>query len=234
MPLDSNGRFGWIDGPVELKGEVDLAQLFDRLPNTLSLRADTRIRSGRAEIELRSTGVGESQAWEGRLTTRGLIAERDGRRIPWEEPIRASFKARTADRGLILDVAEVRSEFLRVTASGDRGQVKGVAHFDLNGLRQRLAPLVEWCPKELTGSGQLEFVGHDLGTDSARFDIEGRGGPLQVTRHTALGNWHGRAHVRSGQGPWQFDDVMVATDEVRGRFGSFDVQETNVELTGSA
>ncbi|MGF1579500.1 MAG: DUF748 domain-containing protein [Gemmataceae bacterium] len=165
--VDCRGAFELSD-PVEsvlsnngtkLSGEIDLAQLARRLPNTLQIRKSMNITSGKAKLAIQSRSSPNRTVWEGRFMTQHLAGVADGRRLEWSRPITVSFLGRKhPGRWLTVEQLQCQSDFLKINANGDGDSWKGRATFDLAELSKQLGLFVAIDEQDLTGNGAADIV----------------------------------------------------------------------------
>lgn len=181
---------------------LNLAALAAQLPNTLRLQDGMRIQSGDATIVLDSRKAGDAMHWEGQADISRLSAERQGRQIRWPEPIRASLSASSDTQGLSIERLECKAKHLQLNVSGTPERVDGSLDFDLAGLADEVAQLIDLGGLRLSGNGHGRFLWHRPSQQAYAAD-----GDLQIDDfQLALGDGPGWAdpslHLKvDAQGP---------------------------------
>ena len=136
---------------------INLPELAKQLPNTLRLQDGMRIQSGDATIVLESRRAGDGMRWDGHAGINRLAAERQGRQISWNEPIRANFSASQNQQGLSIERLECLAKHLHINASGTPEQVDADLDFDLAGLMEEASQLIDLGGLKLSGDGHGRF-----------------------------------------------------------------------------
>jgi len=159
----------------EFDGRLDLARLARLLPATLNLRQGMRIDSGQVRLTASSRPEAQGMVWHGQLQAAGLAADTGGRRIAWQQPILAIFKAHDGPRGPVIDSLRCESDFLKVHAAGTMDQSAASFTFSLKRLAEQLGQFVDLAGLHLSGegSGSLNW----MRTPQQRFDA---GAELQI------------------------------------------------------
>ena len=155
----------------ELTGRVDVARLAAALPSTLRVRADTRITAGQIQIALRRQRQDQAFAIQGSLDADRLAAERAGRPVVWQQPLRVTFAARETARGIAIDDLRCEADFLDLQAAGSPQRLQINGQIDLDRLGQELGRFVDLEPLTFKGQGTLQLT---LLREVDRFAIEGR------------------------------------------------------------
>jgi hypothetical protein len=192
------------DNDLHIQGHIDLAQLTQMLPATLSARPATRLSSGMAAFSVESLAR-SSGGLAARLEMTGLAAAHGSRKL---DPILLTASVRSTPAGPVIDQAVCQSSFLELTAQGSlqegsiviqRGDLAQLAaevsHFvDLGDctLTGRLEGDVRWQRSnaaEVTADGSLALRDFELVvSDDDRWTEE------QLTVDLA-----GKAEVREGR-----------------------------------
>jgi len=152
-----------------VQGEVDLARLAAMLPNTLRIRRQTRIGSGKVvfaaanrptggNAPASTTGSGTNESvLGGHLEVKNLVAFDGDRQLSWEKPVRLSLSAHNSKQGPAVDSLKCESEFLNVHAAGTLDKLAASASFDLAKLASQLGQFVDLGDLKLAGSGWSHF-----------------------------------------------------------------------------
>ncbi len=159
----------------EFDGRLDLARLAGLLPATLKLRQGMRIDSGQVHLTAGSRPEAQGMVWHGQLRAAGLAADAGGRRIAWQQPILAIFKAHDGPRGPVIDSLRCESDFLKVHAAGTVDRLAASFTFSLKRLAEQLGQFVDLGGLHLSGegSGNLNWTR----TPQQRFDA---GAEMQI------------------------------------------------------
>ncbi len=137
----------------EFDGRLDLARLARLLPATLNLRQGMRIDSGQVHLTASSRPEAQGMVWHGQLQAAGLAADAGGRRIAWQQPILAIFKAHDGPRGPVIDSLRCESDFLKVHAAGTVDRLDASFTFSLKRLAEQLGQFVDLGGLHLSGEG---------------------------------------------------------------------------------
>jgi hypothetical protein len=180
-----------------IKGRVDLAQLAKLMPETLAVRRGTEINSGVVDIELARSPQQGGSAWQGQLTSTGLQAINDGRRVSWDKPIQMEFSALETKQGLQIRSLSCNSDFITLRAKGQLTAPMIEAEYNLDKLAERLADFFDLKPWRLSGKGwtQLEW------------QLKNDGG-FEVWCETQLDSF-AMSGVQSPTQPWHNDKVQL-------------------------
>jgi translocation and assembly module TamB len=140
------------DDGLEVSGEIDLAALAQRLPQTLRLRQDTRITEGLFDFSLKSgfSQQGE-RSWEGTANTTRIVAETAGRKVAWDQPLEFAATVRHARSGIVIDRLRGTASFATLQGEGTLEAGKLTADADLDKLVAELGRFVDWTGIALAG-----------------------------------------------------------------------------------
>lgn len=160
----------------KVNAEIDLALLAARLPRRLSLRQDTRIESGRLQLNASRTlpqGPAEGRRMNVDLRTLNLAATTAGKQIELGKPLVVRIDALESAAGWQLEQAVCESDFLTADFSGDASQVAGDATFDFDRLAVELKRLFDLRDWQFSGRGELKFSARKL--PNFQFETTGDG-----------------------------------------------------------
>jgi translocation and assembly module TamB len=170
---------------IQAKASLNLARLAAMLPNTLSIRKDTRITSGEVSLTLSAQPDGilagatlpatkgkgyasdmdvpaaEGSArmiWKGRVEASGLRAVAQGRQLAWERPILLVVNAHDGPQGPVVEDLQCDSDFLKVQASGTPDNLDATATFNLKQLADQLGQFIDLGGLKMAGDGQGRFT----------------------------------------------------------------------------
>ncbi len=132
-------------------GEVDLAKLAELLPQTLHVRDDVRIKSGKASVTLYSRVEGDRRRWVGNVQTSNLAAQSGDQQISWEQPIVITFTAANSPDGPIIETLSCQSSFLKASGQGTLANGSLKAEADLDRLTAELDQFLDLSRYKLAG-----------------------------------------------------------------------------------
>ncbi|MFN0020778.1 MAG: hypothetical protein ACKVP0_21165 [Pirellulaceae bacterium] len=140
------------DDGIEVSGEVDLAALARRLPQTLRLRQDTKITEGLLDFSLKSgfTPQGD-RSWDATANTSRITAENAGRKVAWDQPVEFAATARNTKTGIVIDRLSGKSSFATLQGQGTLESGTLTANADLDKLVSELGRFVDWTGIALAG-----------------------------------------------------------------------------------
>ena len=153
-PVPSVGR------PFSIDGTVDVADLANRLPNTLQLQDGIRMTEGVATIALNSQRDDRGWVWNGNVKTNTLRGERNGQRIEWDDPLTLDLRLRNHQDSYVIENVSATSDFLTVSGNGTLDKVHLDGACDLNQLKNRLDQFVDMGAWQMTGkvAGVADFT----------------------------------------------------------------------------
>ncbi|MCE9528576.1 MAG: hypothetical protein K8R36_21235 [Planctomycetales bacterium] len=140
------------DDGIEVSGEIDLAALARRLPQTLRLRQDTKITEGLLDFSLKSgfTAQGD-RSWDAKANTSRITAESAGRKVAWDQPVEFAATARNTKTGIVIDRLSGKSSFATLQGRGTLEAGSLTANADLDKLVAELGRFVDWTGISLSG-----------------------------------------------------------------------------------
>lgn len=139
------------DQDFRIAGKVDLGLLANMLPDTLSLKDDTRITGGSVELNAFSRVEAERRRWVATLATSALTAISNGREISWDQPLQVTLAAVNQGEGPAIETLSCRSDFLTATAKGTLQNGSLTANGNLDRLSQQLGRFVDLSKMQLAG-----------------------------------------------------------------------------------
>lgn len=159
--------------PMTLAGTIDVADLANRLPNTMRLRDGLRMTEGTATISLKSERSPTAWFWEGELKTAAVRAERDGQRIEWNDPLTLNLRLRNHQQSYAVERVSAESDFLTVTGNGNLDKLHLDATCDLNQFKKRLEQFIDVADWQLAGTvtGNASFTRDAGGSFSANASV---------------------------------------------------------------
>ena len=158
--VTANGELKLEDGvpvpgstnPFALLGQVNVADLVNRLPNTIPLQDGMRMTEGTAKLSLSGTRSDTDWFWNGNVETGTLRGAAAGKEIAWDDPLSLGLRLRSHQNSFVIERVSATSEFLTVTGKGTLDQVRLDGTCDLNQLKQRLQQFVDLGDWQLAGT----------------------------------------------------------------------------------
>ena len=181
-------------------GEVDLAALAKMFPQTLRIREQSEITSGKISASLQSRIENENRRWVGVVETANLTAVNNGRPIRWEQPIQVTAFLAKSDSGPVIEHLECKSSFLNLQGEGTLAKGSITAEGHLDQLEAELRKFVELDNFKLAGdlSGKLNWE-------------NAAGGTMNVDGFASVQNFQS---VFPGSRPWQEQRLDVEVNAV--------------------
>lgn len=161
--LEANGTFdtaGLASGNVvqlmgdkdfRVEGKVDLGRLANMLPNTLSLKDNTRITGGSVELNTFSRVEADRRRWVATLGTTAVTAVSAGRKISWDQPLQVTLVAADSGNGPAIETLVCRSDFLTAEAKGTVREGSLTANGNLDRLAEQLGRFIDLSKIQLAG-----------------------------------------------------------------------------------
>ncbi len=182
-------------------GEMDLAMLANMLPETLRLREQLELTSGKVTATMYSRVEGENRRWATIVETANLTAMNNGRAVRWDQPIQLTmFVAKSAD-GPVIEHLTCNSSFLKIQGKGALAKGSITAVGDLDRLAAEAGQFVDVQGLKLAGKLDAE-LGWDQLDDQGRTNL--RGGAAVKEFEVVL----------PGLRPWREENLTVSVDSV--------------------
>ncbi|GIW80932.1 MAG: hypothetical protein KatS3mg105_2739 [Gemmatales bacterium] len=140
-----------------LQGDVDLAVLAKKLPNTLRLHKDLNITSGKLSATLQCDAQNGLPCWSGSMHAHDLEASVGNQAIHWSNPIAAEFVARREATGVVVDSLRCQTDFLNIRANGSFDRLALAATFDLDHMMASVSRFVDLGDLRCSGQGEVEL-----------------------------------------------------------------------------
>jgi len=136
------------------KADINLAEVFTQLPNTLNLRKDTRLSNGTMTLAASAETSDTATSFEGNARIDQLKGISMGKRISWDTPVSLNARGEKRAKGLWLENLSLRSSFLNADGQGDLSNL----HISLNAdLQAALKEFEKFIDLEgWNGSGMLK------------------------------------------------------------------------------
>jgi|GEM_PF-1907247 len=127
LVFDSSMGRGSVNGRLNNLGEsrfqtetdLNLAEIFSQLPNTLNLKPGTKITDGVVALKATVTSDDRTTRFDGKLFLDRLAGISGKKRLVWNEPLEAYAAGSYGDDGMRLDNFKVQSSFLAGEGQGD-------------------------------------------------------------------------------------------------------------------
>ena len=214
-------------------GELDLVRLATLLPDTLNLRAGTRVDEGRVQFRLANDQEGAQKLWRASLETTALAAARNGQQFRWDDPLTVHLTARQTEESWALDSAECLSSFLQVQARGTTEGGSASVQCQLAELAERLGQFVDLSGVRLAGvgEGQSTWRRGPQGETTGEADFRFADLVLRVPERLELQS-HGRlkAAYALSESQWRVNNVHVSAQSFRCQGAGLDIREPQLEL----
>ncbi|MFK7818616.1 MAG: hypothetical protein AB8G99_07850 [Planctomycetaceae bacterium] len=158
--VTANGTLELQDGvpvpgestPFALSGEVNVADIVNRLPNTIPLQDGMRMTEGTAKLSLSGTRSEADWVWNGDVETGSIRGAAAGQEITWDDPLALSVRVRNHQKSFVVEQVSATSDFLTVTGKGTLDQLRIDGTCDLDQLKQRLQQFVDLGDWQLAGA----------------------------------------------------------------------------------
>jgi len=163
---------------LELRLDVNLAKLVEKLPRTLRIHEDLQLHSGNVSVRVSSAVKDKEVQWSGDFVAGDLAGTRAGRAVAWPEPVRGKVKLRQPFEGFPhVDFLDCRSGFLSVQGQGNAEQFRLQGEADLNKLTASLGQFVDLSAVKLHGQARLNAELQTLksGHRQAKADLQVQG-----------------------------------------------------------
>lgn len=138
-----------------ITGQLDLARLAELLPQTLQIRADTRISQGTLQVQLESRERDARRQWTGRAAVAGLAAQQNGQPLTWDSPVVAEFAAHLQGADVVFDRLSCQSDFATAEGRGSLADATFDASCDLDRLARELQRFVDLSGRQLAGRANI-------------------------------------------------------------------------------
>jgi len=157
--------------PLDVRGQVDLAQLADQLPRLLRLRHDARIKSGRLQLACSTRLPDGRPGWTASIQVDRLHAEAAGKPLVWEKPLALHLSARPSQSGPWQYGLAFQSDFLNMQAAGTVQNASGSAQFQLRRLVEQFGQVIDFGNFQLAGDGWMQFRWECIGPNGYVGDV---------------------------------------------------------------
>ena len=136
---------------IQAAGEVNLAAILRQLPQTVHLRGDTEISSGKLEFNLASKTAEGIRRWDLDAGVRELIAQTAGRQVTLKQPVELAVTLKQSPQGPVIELFKLNSSFATAQGGGglDRGDI--TLNADLTNLEAELSQFIDLSQARLAG-----------------------------------------------------------------------------------
>ena len=144
-------------GKSRLSGDADvnLAEVFNQLPGTLSLRKGTRISEGKMAISANVEKTREITAFQGDARIDRLQGISNGKKLSWDKPVTVKAQGEIRPDGVRLQNMSLRSAFLNADGQGDMRKMQVNLSADIKAALKELKKFIQI--KQWDGSGKLKL-----------------------------------------------------------------------------
>ena len=148
------GRFaGRAQSQLEGTADINIAEVFSQLPDTLKLRRDLTLSEGKLALSASVKSKAEVTAFESSARIDRLKGFSKGKPVTWNQPISLKARGERSAQGIRIDDLSLRSSFLNADGRGDFSNMQGTLSADVaTALRElkKFLDISEWG-----GSGKL-------------------------------------------------------------------------------
>lgn len=199
------------DDGIEVSGEIDLAAVAQRLPQTLRLRQDTRITEGLLDFSVKSGFSPQGdRSWEATANTSRITAETAGRKVAWDQPVEFAATARHTKTGIVIDQLSGKSSFATLQGQGTLEAGSLSANADLDKLVAELGRFVDWTGIDLAGTLNSE--------------VQWQRGPANAFTAVADARVQNFQLAAPGLLPWQEQNLQIHA-EAKGQADATNIQQ---------
>ena len=177
--LANGSAKGMIDpqGQKRFSGNADIniAEVFTQLPNTLQLREGTQLTDGSLALAAKVETAGDTTAFEGDVRIDQLKGINAGKTISWDKPVTVNATGEMRPDGLRLKNLALRSSFLNADGQGDLQNMRVNLSADLEAALKELKKFIQI--REWDGGGKLKLdviikeKSKNLSTASMKLDV---------------------------------------------------------------
>ena len=161
MKLQSSIANGSVRGKIAGRGQnqlegsadINLAEVFSQLPETLKLRQDLTLSQGKLALSASVKSTGEVTVFESNARLDQLKGLRKGRSVAWNQPISLKAQGERSAQGIRIDNLSLRSAFLNGDGRGDFRNMRVTLSADVAAALRELKKFIDI--KEWDGSGKL-------------------------------------------------------------------------------
>lgn len=134
---------------------INMAEVFTQLPNTLQLRPGTRLTEGSLALAGKVETAEDKTAFEGDVRIDQLKGISDGKAIAWDKPVTVNTTGEMRPDGLQLKNLALRSSFLNADGQGDLQNMRLNLSADLEAALKELKKFIQI--REWEGGGKLKL-----------------------------------------------------------------------------
>jgi hypothetical protein len=142
-------------GQKRLKGtaDINLAEIFTQLPQTLKLREETKLSQGKLVLSADVKSADGVTTFDSTARIDQLRGVSKGKKLSWNKPISVIARGERRAQGIRLDNLSLRSSFLNADGQGDLSNMRVTLSADLAAALKELKKFLDI--KEWDGSGKL-------------------------------------------------------------------------------
>lgn len=138
-------------GRIQLEGQFDLARLARMIPQTLHVRAGTRVSTGQLTVGLVSDSSTGKQRWDSRFAVSDLSAMYQGRRLESRQPIVLTVAVEESAGEISIEQLTCTSSFLTVNANGSSAAGSATLSGDFALLAAEVGKFIDLGGAKLAG-----------------------------------------------------------------------------------
>ncbi len=161
MKLQSSVANGSVRGKIAGRGQnqlegsadINLAEVFSQLPETLKLRQDLTLSQGKLALSASVKSTGEVAVFESNARLDQLKGLSKGKPVAWNQPISLKAQGERSAQGIRIDNVSLRSAFLNADGRGDFRAMRVTLSADVAAALRELKKFIDI--KEWDGSGKL-------------------------------------------------------------------------------
>ena len=161
MKLQSSMANGSVQGKIAGRGQnqlqgsadINLAEVFSQLPETLKLRRDLTLSEGQLALSASVKSIDEVTQFKGSARLDQLKGLSKGKPVAWNQPISLKAHGERSARGIHIDNLSLRSAFLNGDGQGDFRAMRVTLSADIAAALSELKKILDL--REWSGSGKL-------------------------------------------------------------------------------
>ncbi|MGD9045841.1 MAG: DUF748 domain-containing protein, partial [Desulfobacterales bacterium] len=135
------------------KADINLAEIFTQLPQTLKLRENTKLSQGTLVMSADVKSADGITAFESTARIDQLRGVSKGKKLAWNQPVSIKTRGEKGPQGIRLENLSLRSSFLNADGQGDLSNMQVTLSADLAAALKELKKFIDL--KAWNGSGKL-------------------------------------------------------------------------------
>ena len=170
---------------LKTQGQIDVAALARTLPNTLKIRDDIQIDSGRLTWNVQSQVNNVGTRWTGELHTADVRILRDGQAVDWQFPLDVNFAA-VDGKEIVLETLAARSDFFSLVGNGTIHGGRLQARADLERLVFQLSEIIDTSNMYVRGQMDSFVQWSETQPNQLSLDARARLAQFEMRQHEQL------------------------------------------------